>query len=188
MTHLKMEAGETNLAWAKLILDVASQLPGFPVPGPITKTIQILLEDLKSTRHYWESKLSVKFGDKIAIDDYSSSDKTKKLIAAQAVLLAPELELCDESLGYDKIRHNYKWQGRLIEIQESIGPSTKDCFCVVHPDPDFQPISLLGNVRVVRSCTEQNPNYANVVMRTPHSHQQRMEIINKRRALLEEMS
>lgn len=189
LTALKMEAGETNLSWAKVILEVASKLPGFPLPGTLTSTIQIVLDDLKASRHYWEvmlgTKLSVKIGETVAVDHVSNSEKTKKLIAAQAVLISPELELADDALTYDAIRHNYQWKGRLMELQDSMMPSTRKSFCVVHPDEDFIPISILGNVHVVRSCTQANPNYANEVRRNQLSYQDRQALIRKRRELLE---
>ncbi|MDH5544301.1 MAG: hypothetical protein OEZ43_01845 [Gammaproteobacteria bacterium] len=189
LTDLKMEAGSKNLSMAKAILDVASRLPNFPIHGSITDVIQVLLDDLVVSRHYWEAKLgmklSVKIGDTIAIDNYSNSAKSKKLVAAQAILLAPELELADDTLTYDAIRHNYAWKGRLIELRESMMPSTKDSFCVIHPDEDFIPVSILGNVRVIRSCTQKDPNYSNEVNRTNMTHEQRQALIHQRRQALE---
>jgi len=192
LEELKMEAGETNLGWAKFLLEVVSRIPGNPVPGSVTTVMQMILDDLKVSRHYWEAllgtSLSVKIGETVAIDDYSNSDKVKKLLSARTIMLAPDLELVDPALTYDNVRHNFSWKGCLIELREAGGSAdSADVFCVVHPDDNFEPVAILGNLRVIRSCTQRNPNFANEVRRNGLSYEDRQRILKERERLLKLM-
>jgi len=164
MVSLKIDAGEKNLTWAKLAIDLSSKLN--MIPGNFATVAQAIITDITLSRHWWEAKigsmLSVKVADKVAIDDYSSSSKVNQLLIARIVLGSEDIELVEEKLGYDRIRHNYAWAGRLFEIGESTNKVDGKNFCVVHPNENFTPNHQLGVAYVVRNCTQADPNYGNI--------------------------
>lgn len=164
MVGLKIEAGKKNLKWASIAIELSSKLN--MLPGNFAVFAQAAITELTVNRHWWEAKissiLSVKVADKVAIDDYSSSSKVKRLLIAQVVLGCEDIELAEEKLGYDRIRHNYAWAGRLFEIGDSVDRVDGDTFCVIHPDEDFKPSHQLGVAYVIRSCTQADPDFGNI--------------------------
>jgi len=188
ITALKTNAADVKLGWASLALEYLG-LPGSPMPGTLNTVIKTLFDQYSTSRDYLGAyigtKMSVQVGGSIAIEDYVSSDKVKKLLAAQTMMLAPDLQLVDPKLSYDVVRHNYAWAGTLIELQEHHGLSVdkRQTYCVVHPDEQFDPIALVSGLRVLASCTQANPNYANEC-RENTTYVERMQILKARQAML----
>ena len=189
ITALKSEAGNTNIGWVKIVLEVASKVPNFPIPGYMTTLIQHALDGIKSHRDYLEAKLEtslkVKVGAMTAIDKYSSSPKVRRLLAAQATLLSDELVLVDDALSYDNVRHNFSWEGRLMELRERDNKDITDTFCVLHPNPEFLPIGAFSNVSVISSCTHRDRNFSNMQSYDKLSHKDRQAILAERKRILE---
>jgi len=183
LVGLKMDAGEKNLGWMNIAIEIGSRFN--LLPGNLSTLAQAAITDLQVTRHWWEAKigsmLSVKVAEKITIDDYSSSADVEKLMMAQAILCSDEIELVADDLGYDDIRHNYEWGGRLFEIGQAGNKADGIKYCVIHPDENFEPVAELGVAYISRSCTRANPNYANLPRETRFSHAERRRILDERK-------
>lgn len=192
LSELKSEAADVKLGWVAVILEYLG-LPGSPVPGTVQTIVKSLFGMYSGARDYYgahvSDKISVKLGTIVALEDHVSSDKVRKLLAAQAIMLSPDLVLVDPKLKYDEIRHNYGWAGALIQVQENFGAAAEDrpTYCVIHPDENFVPVAILDSLTVRNCCTRANPNFANE-MRKNISHEERTKILNARTALLKKQN
>ncbi|MDH5257971.1 MAG: hypothetical protein OEX07_08175, partial [Gammaproteobacteria bacterium] len=112
LTELRTEAADIKFGWINIIFDFLGA-PNSPMPGSLNTFLQTMFGQYAINRDYLGAivgdKVSSKLGGVIAVDNFVSSDKVEKLLAAQAIMISPDLMLVDPALGFDEIRHNYQW-------------------------------------------------------------------------------